>query len=143
MSGITFNINLSVSLTTTKFCFNNHKILHSRTNILNMVVTLLNRIFLENFDEVGIKTISGSIIRICLKSNILFMKMFLTFRPQLFLSPDELFYKLLEKNKISFKLNRKDYLFFHNTNTLPERRRIHNFLWEVGGSIEIINELSL
>ena len=79
-----------------------------------MVVTLLNRIFLGNFDEVGIKTISGSILRICLKSNILFMKMFVTFRPQLFLSPDELFYKLLEKNKISFKLNRKDYSFFHS-----------------------------
>jgi len=62
-----------------------------------MVVTLLNRIFLENFDEVGIKTISGSIIRICLKSNILFMKMFLTFHPQLFLSLDELFYKLLTR----------------------------------------------
>ena len=70
---------------------------------------LLNRVFLENFDEVGIKTISGSINRICLESNILFMKMLLTFRPQLFLSVDELFYKLLEKNKISFKLDRKDY----------------------------------
>ena len=65
-----------------------------------MVVTLLNRIFLENFDEVGIKTISGSIIRICLKSKILFMKIFLTFRPQLFpTSQDTLFYKLLERTK--------------------------------------------